>query len=108
IKRGEANASRLLEIEEPQEPLQRRYVLNDATYEALGEVLAANPNGVLAFRDELVSLLKTLDREEYAPARGFYLTAWDGKSGYTFDRIIRGKTHIEAACLSVLGSTQPG
>jgi Protein of unknown function (DUF3987) len=40
--------------------------------------------------------------------RGFFLTAWNGTSGYTFDRIIRGKTHIEAACLCLLGSTQPG
>jgi hypothetical protein len=63
---------------------------------------------VLAFRDELVSLLKTLDREEHVAARGFFLTAWNGTSGYTFDRIIRGKTHIHAACLSLLGSTQPG
>ena len=62
----------------------------------------------MAFRDELVSLLKTLDREEYAAARGFFLTAWNGTSGYSFDRIIRGKTHIEAACLSLLGGTQPG
>ena len=92
----------------PQEPKARRYVVNDTTYEALGEILADNPNGVLAFRDELVSLLKTLDREEYVAARGFFLTAWNGTSGYTFDRILRGRTHIEAACLSLLGSTQPG
>jgi hypothetical protein len=86
----------------------RRYVVNDATYEALGVILADNPNGTLAFRDELVSLLKNLDREEHASARGFFLSAWNGTSSYTFDRIIRGKTHIEAACLSLLGSTQPG
>ena len=97
-----------IDIEEPDEPKARRYVVNDTTYEALGEILADNPNGVLAFRDELVSLLKTLDREEYCAARGFFLTAWNGTTGYTFDRILRGKTHIEAACLSLLGSTQPG
>jgi Protein of unknown function (DUF3987) len=95
-------------LEEPEAPKNRRYVANDCTYEALGEILADNPNGVLAHRDELVSLLKTLDREEYAPARGFLLSAWNGTSGYTFDRIIRGRTHIEAACVSLLGSTQPG
>ena len=70
--------------------------------------MADNPNGVLAFRDELVSLLKGLDREEQSAARGFFLTAWNGTASYKFDRIIRGKTHIEAACLSLLGSTQPG
>ena len=50
----------------------------------------------------------TLDREEHCAARGFFLTAWNGTTGYTFDRILRGKTHIEAACLSLVGSTQPG
>jgi putative DNA primase/helicase len=32
----------------------------------------------------------------------------DVHSGYTFDRIIRGRTRVEAACVSLLGSTQPG
>ena len=40
--------------EEPSEPVARRYVTNDTTYEKLGEILAQNPNGVLAHRDELV------------------------------------------------------
>jgi Protein of unknown function (DUF3987) len=84
------------------------YSTNDTTYEKLGEILAQNPNGVLAHRDELVSLLRTLDREEYAAARGFFLTAWGGKERYTFDRIGRGRVHIEGACLSIIGSTQPG
>lgn len=108
LKRGEKQVSALLELPEPEEPKARRYVVNDCTYEALGAIMADNPNGVLAFRDELVSLLKTLDREDNAAARGFFLTAWNGTGGYTFDRIIRGRTHIEAACLSLLGSTQPG
>jgi Protein of unknown function (DUF3987) len=95
-------------LEAPQQPKAHRYVINDTTYEALGEILSDNPNGVLAYRDELVSLLKTLDREEYVAARGLFLQAWSGTSGYTFDRIIRGNTQIEAACLSLLGSTQPG
>ncbi|HEY8032038.1 MAG TPA: YfjI family protein [Methylocella sp.] len=107
LTNGTASAAALI-IEEPDEPKALRYVVNDATYEALGVILADNPDGTLAFRDELVSLLKTLDREEHVAARGFFLTAWNGKSGYTFDRIIRGRTHIEAACLSLLGSTQPG
>jgi Protein of unknown function (DUF3987) len=89
-------------------PRAKRYLVNDTTYEALGVILADNPQGVLAFRDELVSLLKTLDREESCAARGFFLSAWNGLGGYTFDRIIRGKTQIDRACLSLVGSTQPG
>jgi Protein of unknown function (DUF3987) len=103
-----ADTVEVLSLDVPEAPKDRRYIANDCTYEALGEILANNPNGVLAFRDELVSLPKTLDREEYAAARGFFLSAWSGTGGYTFDRIIRGHTHIEAACVSLLGSTQPG
>jgi hypothetical protein len=106
LKKG--TEPRSFDVVEPEEPKARRYVINDTTCEALGEILADNPNGVLAFRDELVSLLKSLDREEYVTARGFFLTAWNGTSSYTFDRIMRGKTHIDAVCLSLLGSTQPG
>jgi hypothetical protein len=95
-------------IEEPAPPKVRRYKVDDATYEALGEILVDNPNGILSFRDELVSLLKHLDREENVTAKGFYLSAWGGKGDYTFDRIGRGHKRIEGACMSLLGSTQPG
>jgi len=73
----------------------------------LGELLIHNPNGVLVERDELVSLWKQLDREDQAAARGFYLSAWSGTQPYTFDRIVRGYRHIRAACISILGNTQP-
>ena len=92
----------------PEKPRVKRYIVSDTSYEALGEILADNPNGVLAFRDELVALLRTLDREDNAAARGFFLTAWGGTSSYTFDRIVRGCKHIDAACLSLVGGTQPG
>lgn len=107
LKKGSVDAVHS-NLNEPKEPKARRYIVNDTTYEKLGEILVDNPNGVLEFRDELLTLLKTLDREEFASARGFFLTAWSGKVGYTFDRIIRGTKHIEAACVSLLGSTQPG
>jgi len=93
---------------EPEEPKRKRYMVGDTTYEALGNIVAENPNGVLVYREELVSLLKTLDKEEYVAARGFYLTAWNGNQSYTFDRIGRGHQHIDSVCLSLLGSTQPG
>jgi hypothetical protein len=93
---------------EPVVPAEKRYFTTDTTYERLGEILVDNPHGILAHRDELVSLLKTLDREEYAAARGFFLSAWSGTQPYKFDRIARGATHIPAACISLLGTTQPG
>jgi putative DNA primase/helicase len=96
-----------LQIPEPEEPQMRRYLTNDTSYEKLGDLHRANPNGLLVFRDELVSLLKGLDREDNAGARGFYLTGWSGNSPYVFDRMTREGAAIDAICLSVLGSTQP-
>jgi putative DNA primase/helicase len=93
---------------EASEPILRRYIANDTNVASLGVLLQQNPNGLLVFRDELVSLLDSLDQEENTSERGFYLTAWSGNSGYTFDRIVRGlNLRIEGACLSMLGSTQP-
>ena len=95
-----------MESEQPESPKARRYIVNDSTYEALRIVLADNPIGTMVYRDEIIPLIKHLDREDQIQARGFYLSAWNGKSGYTFDRVIRGKTHIEALCLSLLGATK--
>jgi Protein of unknown function (DUF3987) len=93
--------------EKPKAPTPVRFCTNDSTYEAIGELQIANPMGILVERDELVSLLKQLERDEQAAARGFYLSGWSGTQPYTFDRIIRGHRHIEAVCISVLGNTQP-
>lgn len=92
---------------EGEAPTWRRYVVNDLTYEKLGEILAANPDGVLSVRDEMRGLFLSLSREESAPARAFYLQAWSGGS-YTFDRIGRGTVTIEDARLSIIGGIQPG
>lgn len=90
------------------EPQARRYVVNDCSVEALGVILQGNPNGTLAYRDELIGLLKALDKEGNEGARGFFLSAWSGTDAYTFDRIGRGlNMRIEACCLSLLGSIQP-
>jgi len=104
-----ADVSGLLDTIEPEKPILKRYIVNDTTAASLGELSRENPNGLLIHRDEMVSLLKGLDREDNADARGFYLTGWNGNSAYTFDRIGRGlNLYIPAVCLSMLGSTQPG
>ena len=95
-------------LKTPVEPKPKRFIVTDSTYEALGEIIGANPNGVLVHRDEIMSLLKMLDRDENIAARGFFLSGWTGSEGYTFDRIGRNGARIEAVCLSLLGSTQPG
>lgn len=92
----------------PTPPTRQRFLTSDCTVEALGELLAANPRGLLIFRDELTGLLRSLDREGQETSRAFYLEAWNGTDGFTYDRIGRGTVDIPAVCLSVLGGIQPG
>jgi hypothetical protein len=92
-----------------EKPALKRYITNNSTYEALGDLLIDNPNGLLVESDELVGLLKQLDSSGQEPARAFYLTAADGDKSYTFDRIGRGKAlHVPALCISIIGGIQPG
>jgi Protein of unknown function (DUF3987) len=48
----------------PEKPALIRYRTNDSSYESLGELLIDNPTGMLVERDELISLLNHLDRED--------------------------------------------
>src|SRR5439155_27020832 len=96
------------EVAETPAASERRYVVNDATVEKLGELLNQNPNGVLLFRDELGGFLRLMERPGHENDRGFYCEAWNGNGAYTYDRLGRGTLRIEAACVSVLGGIQPG
>ena len=92
----------------PEEPSARRFLVNDATVEKLGEVMQKNEWGTLAYRDELYGLLTSLDRAGQEGSRSFYLTSYDGNQSYTFDRIIRGTVHVPRLCLAMIGGIQPG
>ena len=92
----------------PVEPVARRFVVNDATVEKLGELMKENPWGTLSYRDELYGLLTSLDKQGQEGSRSFYLQGYDGNQGYTFDRIMRGTVHIPRVCLAMIGGIQPG
>jgi hypothetical protein len=66
-------------LHEDDSPTLKRYIANDTNVASLGALLQQNPNGLLVFRDELVSLLDALDREEFVSERGFYLAGWQGR-----------------------------
>jgi len=89
------------------EPTRRRYVVNDLTYEKLGEILAANPDGVLSVRDEMRGWFASLSGEEGAPGRALWLQSWSG-GRYVFDRIGRGTVELPDARTSFVGGIQPG
>jgi len=94
--------------EEEEKPTTKRYIVNDATVEALGERLKENPRGLLLCRDELSGWLRSLDKQGHEQDRAFYLEAFNGKGSFTYDRIARGEVHIENVCLSLFGTIQPG
>jgi len=110
VKALSKNAGATIELpDEPEAPTLRRYIANDSNIASLGELLRQNANGILIERDELVGLLRGLDQEDRAEERAFYLTGWNGRDGYTFDRILRGlDLHIPKVTLSVIGGAQPG
>lgn len=107
--RDPAAARALLEpTDTPAEPTARRYIVNDATVEKLGELMQQNSWGLLHYRDEIYGLLTGLDKTGQEGARAFMLQSYDGNQGYTFDRIARGTVHIPRVCQAVIGGIQPG
>ena len=97
-----------LESKRPKEPIHKRLLVGDTTHQKLGMLLQDNPSGVLMRKDELRGWLKDMSREEYAEARSFFVSAWNGDGFATFDRVGRGHTRIEGAAVSVIGNIQPG
>lgn len=98
----------LVPVVTPAGPLARRYIVNDATVEKLGELMQQNPWGTLSYRDELYGLLTGLDKPGQEGSRAFMLQSYDGNQGYTFDRVMRGTVHIPRVCLAMIGGIQPG
>ena len=92
---------------EPTKPTKSRFIVNDVTYQALGEILESNPSGILALADELSGLLQSLDTQGQEAARGFYLSGWGGQGSYTFDRISRETVTLSRYQLAVFGGFQP-
>lgn len=98
---------RYSELDEPEAPVRRRFKTNDATIEKISELLNENPRGILLFRDELIGLLVSWDREGRESDRAFYLESWNGYGNFTTDRIGRGTIDTQNLCVSILGGIQP-
>ncbi len=95
----------------PQPPAAERYVVSDATVEALVPILLVNPRGLLMARDELAGWIRGFDA--YKAGRGgdaqHWLSMHNGES-IVVDRKT-GPTptiYVPAAAVSVTGGVQPG
>ena len=96
----------LQNLQAPEEPHARRFKSSDSTVAKLGDLLVKNPQGLLVFRDELIGLLASWDKEDNEGDRAFYLESHNGTGSFNIDRIARGSLHIPNLCLSVFGGIQ--
>jgi putative DNA primase/helicase len=92
----------------PAKPTLQRLIMNDSTFEAMHQTMSENQAGILMIRDEFTGWFSALDREGREGERAFCLSAWNGDTSHTIDRIGRGTIHVPACCMSMLGGIQPG
>ena len=110
IKNGKLDEAHALLADnsgDTEKPIQRRFVINNATVESVGEILSKNPTGVLLFRDELSGWMAKLQREDGREDRAFYLEAFNGNGRFSYDRIGRGHIKIPSNTVAVIGGIQP-
>jgi putative DNA primase/helicase len=89
------------------QPVLRRLITSDATFEKLHELLSENPAGLFQIRDELTGWLAGLERQGREQERAFFLECWNGDAAHTIDRIGRGSVFVPHACVSLFGGIQP-
>lgn len=93
----------------PEMPICQRLTTSDCTVEALAELLAENPRGLLVERDELAGWLGSFDR--YASNSGGDLPAWlsmHRAGSVTVDRKTGKKlTFVPHAHVNICGTIQP-
>lgn len=80
-KHGNAPPPRPDRAKEPEAPQRRRFAVRDATTQRLARMMAANPRGLLLFRDELAGWLGAMDRYNNGAGadRAFWLEAYGGR-----------------------------
>jgi hypothetical protein len=102
-----AAITNLQELKAPEKPHVRRFKSNDSTVEKLGDMLVRNTLGMLVYRDELIGLLASWEKDGHEGDKAFYLEGWNGTASFNIDRIGRGSLHIKNLCISVFGGIQP-
>ncbi len=105
-KRGDTMPDR------PLPPQRRQAYVDDATVEALGEVLSENPRGIMWRKDELAGLLADMDKYSSGNGgggtRSRLLSAYDcqeWKTSRTSDPT--RNLYIPHACVGIFGGIQP-
>jgi len=90
-----------------EEPIPERFIINDATTEAIGIIASKSERTVLQYRDELAGFFSSFQKPGREGDRAFFLESFQGDRSYSYDRIGRGSIHIKHLSLSLFGTIQP-
>lgn len=88
-------------------PIQRRLVVNDATFETLHKLMAESPAGLIVLTDELSGWFVMSERQGREGERQFYLQCWSGDVSHTIERCSRPTVYVPHCCLTMFGTIQP-
>jgi hypothetical protein len=106
IKKGNTPPARPPDCDPGPSPHMPRLILNDATIERLGAIIARQPRGTLQCRDELAGWLEGMTRYSSGSDRPFWLEAYGGR-GFTVERMGRDPLTIDRLTIGVMGGIQP-
>lgn len=112
VDRAEVAAAlrQLDERESQAKPILRRLKMTDTTVEAMLDRVQRGERRsmpVIVWRDEVMALLASFDREGHEADRKVYLEGWTVKNT-TIDRVGRGTQHAKDFACSVFGGATPG
>lgn len=97
--------------QKPKPPPQPRVIVNDATVEALSDILVANPKGVLCHWDELSGWFGSFDsyrqNQKASRDRPAWIRLFDGGPN-SIDRVQRGRIYVSNWSACLYGGIQPG
>lgn len=105
-KQGKVPPVKPLVAQVPDELVAPRILISDCTPEASAAVLAGNPRGIIATRDELSGWLGGMDKYNAGAERSYWIEAYGGRS-YRIDRKSGKSFSIPRLTISVFGGMQP-
>lgn len=97
------------EADAPDPAPARRWIVSDATFERIAEVIAQPQTvGLVSFQDELSGWFATLDRSNSngSSARAGWLSLWSGSASLV-DRKVAASSFARHTAVSLFGNVQP-
>ena len=92
---------------EPEAPIRRRISIADCTPEKTAMLLLENPNGLLAWTDEVMMRLDSGGKKGREDQHGLDLASFEPAGAFHVDRVGRGSLVIQEPRLSIGGTVQP-